>query len=337
MRQNVFFAPLLCLLLMASCGNKGTQKEKVQSSRGEIVDVSSKVKEIDTGDVLIGASCRMYVGDGYWMVTDFRAYDKMIHVFDNADYSHLFSVGQLGQGPYEITNLGMVGIDNARKKFYVSDHGKMKIFSYDIETLMKDPESYRHEVKLEMKSSMFPSSYYYVSDTLSYARVIRPTSSSTFEQGIAKWNMVTGEMTPMEYTHPSIKNKRSIFGLSLEHGFYVEGYLQHDLLSICDLDGHLITNVYGPDWNGGGKSDISCFGDVMVTSEHIIASYSGGDYNTDYSPTKLLVFDLDGNYIKTLDVKDKILDCCYDEAHHRVIMTLDADIQFGYLDLNGLL
>ena len=75
MRQNVFFTQLLCLLLMVSCGNKEKETEKVQSIRGEVVDVSSKVKEIDTGDVLIGASCRMYVGDGYWMVTDFKAYD----------------------------------------------------------------------------------------------------------------------------------------------------------------------------------------------------------------------------------------------------------------------
>ena len=75
----------------------------------------------------------------------------------------------------------------------------------------------------------------------------------------------------------------------------------------------------------------------MVTPEHIISSYSGGDYNTDHFPTKFLVFDLEGNYIKTLDVKEDILDCCYDKAHHRVIMTLDADIQFGYIDLNGLI
>lgn len=70
MRQNVFFAPLLCLLLMASCGNKGAQKEKVQSSRGEVVDVSSKVKEIDTGDVLIGpvAECMSVTAIG-WLQT----------------------------------------------------------------------------------------------------------------------------------------------------------------------------------------------------------------------------------------------------------------------------
>ena len=336
MRQKKCLVQLLCLFLITSCGTKGNEVEKVQSSRNSVLDVSDRVKEINTGDVLIGASSRMYVGDGYWMVADHKAYDKMIHVFGNEDYNHLFSVGQLGQGPYEITRLGDIGIDNVRKKFYVSDHGKMKIFSYDIETLMKDPDSYQHEVKLEMKKNMFPSTYHYVSDTLSYARVIKPTSNNSFRQDIAKWNMVTGEMTPMEYSHPAIKNKRSIFAMSMEKGFYVEAYLQHDLLSICDLDGRLITNIYGPDWNGGGKSDISTFGDVMVTPDYIIVSYSGGSYYESDFPTKLFVFDLDGDYLKTLDVKLRMTGCCYDYKSNRIVMSFDEDIQFGSLDLDNV-
>jgi len=328
---------LFATLLLTACGTNGSKLEKVQNERSEVVNVKNMVKEIDTGDVLIASVARLFSSDKYLLIADFKGYDKLIHLFDNENYSHVCSVGELGQGPYEITNMGTIVVNEDQNEFYVSDHGKMKIFGYDIDSLLLSPDLYRQHVKAELKNSMFPSSYYYVNDTLSYARVIMPTSVSTFEQAVAKWNMQTGEMEVMPYTHPEIDNKRSIFDVSVENNFYVEAYLRHDLLSICDLDGNLRCNIYGPDWNGGGKSDISCFGDVVITRENIVATYSGGNYNEAYFPTKILIFDLSGNYIKTLDVGYKISDCCYDETNNRIVMVFDDEIQFGYLDLNTLI
>lgn len=332
-----YISLILISLSFVACGTNDIKREKVQNHRNEVIDVRHLVKEIDTGDVLIGSTARLFSGNKYLFITDSKGYDNLIHLFDSKDYNHICSAGELGQGPYEITNMGTVVVDDALNKFYVSDHGKMKIFSYDIDSLLSSSELYRHQVKAEIKNSMFPSSYCYINDTLSYARVITPTSASTFEQAVAKWNMQTGEMKMMTYTHPAIKNKRSVFDVSIENGFYVEAYLRYDLLSICDLNGILKCNIYGPDWNGGGKSDISCFGDVMVTRESIVATYSGGDYNKAYFPTKILMFDLTGNYKKTLDVGYKITDCCYDETNNRIVMAFDDEIQFGFLELDDFI
>lgn len=336
-RMKKYISFILVTLLFTACGTDDTKLEKVQRERQEVVNVKSMVKEIDTGEVLIGSVARLFSSEKYLLIADSKGYDRLIHLFDNKEYRHVCSVGQLGQGPYEITNMGTIVVDDVRNKFYVSDHGKMKIFSYDMDSLLISPELYRHQIKAEIKSSMFPSSYCYINDTLSYARVITPTSTSTFEQTVAKWNMQTGEMKMMSYTHPAIENKRSVFDVSMENAFYVEAYLRHDLLSICDLDGNLKCNIYGPDWNGGERSKISCFGDVIVTKENIVATYSGGDYNQEYFPTKILIFDLTGNYIKTLDVGYKISDCCYDETNNRIVMAFDDEIQFGYLNLNTLM
>jgi len=335
MRSSIFL--LLLMLLVSSCLENTSPTEKKQDSRDKVVDVQNSLKEINTGDVLISSSARLYIADGYLLISDSKGYDKLIHLFDNSDYNHVASTGTLGQGNNEIANLGSIGVDNKHKKFYVSDHGKMRIYSYDIDSLLNMPESYEPIVKVRINNSLFPSSYCYVNDTLSYARIIKPTSVSTFEQSVAKWNMQTGEIDVMEYSHPDVKNKRSIFDVSLQHGIYVEGYQRHDLLSICNLDGMLVCNIYGPDWNGGGKSNMSCYGDVMITSDNIIATYSGGNYNEAYNPTKLHVFDIKGNYQKTLDVKFKIVDCCYDPKQNRVIMAFDDEIQFGYLDLDNVL
>lgn len=50
-----------------------------------------------------------------------------------------------------------------------------------------------------------------------------------------------------------------------------------------------------------------------------------------------MVFDLDGNYLKTLDVGYDILSMCYDDEQNRLIMNFNDDIQIGYLDLDDLI
>ena len=320
---------------MIGC-TSNTEKAIFQDSRDIVLDVSQSVKELNTGNILIGNVSRLYVGNGYLCIADHKSYENSIHLFSLSDYQHVISCGMIGPGPYEITRLGHIWMDETLRKMYVSDHGKYRIFSYDLDSLISTPAIYKHHTKTKINNTLFPDSYFYVNDTLSYARAIKPTSISTFEQTIAKWNMKTGEMKAMPYTYPAIENKRSIFDVSLENDFYVEAYLRHDLLSFCDLNGNLKCNIYGPDWNGGGKSKISCFGDVIVTKKYIIATYSGGDYNEAFYPTKILIFDLKGNYLKTLDVGYKIPDCCYDEINNRIIMVLDSEMQFGYLDLDTL-
>ena len=108
-------------------------------------------------------------------------------------------------------------------------------------------------------------------------------------------------------------------------------------MTICNLDGDLICNIYGPDWTAD-SSDISHYWNVNVCGDKIIASYSGGDHRTEaYYPTKFLVFNLNGDYLKTLETGYRIARFCYDEDNNRIIMCMDDDIQFGYLDLNEVI
>lgn len=81
------------------------------------------------------------------------------------------------------------------------------------------------------------------------------------------------------------------------------------------------------------------WGSIVICNNRIIVGYSGernpeaGNINI----TNLLVYDLDGNYMKTLKVGYNIVLFCYDSTYNRLIMTLDDEIQFGYLDLDGII
>ena len=330
MKKQGFLIVVMALICACSPQN---EKEKYQSSRSNVVEVKSQVKEIDMGDVLIGNYSSMYLSSKHLIIADHNAYDKAIHLFDKNDFHPIASVGTIGQGPREITNLGAICVDEAKNKLYVTDHGKQKIFSYDVDSIISMPDTYIHQTKARIKSNQFPSNPIYISDTLSYGRVIAPTSPSTFDQMIGKWNMMTGELQTIGEKHPEVKNKRSLIDVSVEKGIIVEVYINHDLMNISDLNGNVKSYIYGPHW---GQQGLETFEDVMITPNHILSTYSGGLWGRGRTD-KIHVFDLKGNYQKTLHIGYNIADCNYDKSQHRLYMVFDDNIQFGYLDLKDII
>lgn len=339
MNTNNVKKVLLCWLLIAMCWNctHRSETKKYQHKRDKIVNVKDKVKEIEIEDVFVGSIARLFLIDNYLIIMDPKSDNNLLHIFDKKTFEYVTSTAPRGQGPEEIANIGHIGIDETNRRFFVSDHGKQKIFSYELDSVLSNP-SYTPVVKTTMKERQFPSEYQYINDTLCIARIIEPTGNYGYNESLAKWNMKTGEIKPMKYTHPKIEKKRVVFAVSMENGTYVECYSYHDLMTICDLDGNLKYNIYGPNWDSQTSNRIHHYGDVVFCDEKIVAAYSGGDNSSkDYYPTTLLIFDINGNYLKTLDIGYRISNLCYDKENNRIIMNLEDMIQFAYLDLNGLI
>lgn len=335
MKRTIFACCLLWIGILSSC-TSNTDTEKHQHRRDNLVDVHGQIQEFQTGDVLIGSYARLFILGEYLIIGDYKSTDKLIHLFNKNDFRPVASTATMGQGPGEIAVMGHIGTDEQRGKFYVSDHGKLKIFSYDVDSVCTTP-NYMPQVKVEMNMTRFPDKYVYVNDTLSFALMIEPTSASTFNQAVAKWNIEAGTFEPMKYQHPEIQKKRISFAVSLEQGIYAECYTYHDLMTICTLDGTLICNVYGPAWDATVSNRIKHYEDVVICGDKIVAAYSGGENFSDARyPTKLLVFNLEGDYLKTLDVGYRITDLCYDKENNRLLMVLNDDIQFGYLSLEHI-
>lgn len=53
--------------------------------------------------------------------------------------------------------------------------------------------------------------------------------------------------------------------------------------------------------------------------------------------TVLMVFNLNRITLKTLETEYKLSDFCYDEDNNRLILFLNDEIQFAYLDLDGII
>lgn len=322
----------LLVIIFLSC-SKSTDMEKHQSKRKNITKVKNNIIEIINDDVLIGSASRLYLTEDYLIIKDIKSPDMLIHLFNRNNYQYLTSAIPRGQGPGEITLSGHIEVYEEKKELYLSDHGKLKIFTYPIDSILNNPY-YLPTVKMGLNNSQFPSEYLYINDTLCYARIMEPTGDFGHNEAAGRWNMQTGEIVKMKYTHPKVRTKRINIAVFMEHQTFVECYANHDLMTIMDLDGNLKYNVYGPNWNDGKIIQIYHFKDVVTRGNQIIASYSGKDMQGNILPEKLLIFNLNGDYIKTLDIGYKIIDLCYDERNDRLLFSFDDEIQFGYLPLD---
>lgn len=82
----------------------------------------------------------------------------------------------------------------------------------------------------------------------------------------------------MKYSgHPELKRKRVSFAVSIENGIYVECYWYNDLMSICNLNGDLLYNIYGKIWDTKTTNEDLYFQDVMFCKDKIVASYWGSN------------------------------------------------------------
>jgi hypothetical protein len=281
--------------------------------------------------------------DRYLMVQDFNSYDELVHVFDKNSFRHIISFIPRGPGPGEITNPGPIVFDENRRKLYVSDFGKYKIFSYDLDSMLADP-SCMPNVGLDINEKKIPAEYCCINDSLYMGMIVEPVGHSDFRQAVGRWNMHTGAIERMKYEHPTAEDKKHLFfAASPEHGIYAVCYSEHDLISICDLDGNLKYNVYGPKWNSR-KTKKSYLHGALFCGDKFFTAYNGestfinGERGLETSkPTQFLVFNIDGDYLQTLATGYRIMGFCFDRENNRLIMSMDDEIQFAYLDLDGLI
>lgn len=328
------FSVLFCL--MASC-SFSSDKEIFQSNRNEVMKVQNAVQEVIKDEVLIGNLVRMEVLGDYLLVKDSKSLDTLIHIFDKRTFKHIRGIGLYGPGPDEISNMGRIVADERNGIFHVSDFGKNKIFGYKMDSVVANSK-YKPTLLCTIKDTQFPDDYVYFSDTLSIARIINVIPNVSFQQTLAYWNMRTGSMQPLNYSHPEIERKRVLFNASQEKNMIVEAYCHHDLITICDFQGNLKCNIYGPKWDNSTSNKMNYFGTVNFYKDMIVVSYSGkNNFSEDCLPTYIMFFDLDGNYLKTLDVGYKFQDFCVDEDNDRLIFAFADEIQFGYVDLKGLI
>ncbi|MDE6859004.1 MAG: TolB-like 6-bladed beta-propeller domain-containing protein [Duncaniella sp.] len=329
----------LLTTIITSCSNK----ELRSRADGEITeDISALVKSFDSDDISIGAVSDIKSANGIVFISNSQSIDSLIAIFDSQTLSWKGNIAKVGPGPDEITVPGEVVYDDKRNELLVFDYGQLKVKAFNVDSALNQ-EYYSPRIIQTIQQGTFPDRYAMVNDSLGFARMIslpkNPRERRGYEQTLCKYNLKTGEMKEIPDSG-RMAGLKTLFGINADCKRLVECGINNDLLTIYDFEGNKLRTIPGPEYKNDGidKKKIY-FRQIVVTPELILASYSGSDDDkTNYYGRTVQVYDIDGNYIKTLDSGKLISHMNYDKNTGRLLMIFnDPDIQLGYVDLNKVI
>ena len=343
MKSTFLFSCLMSILLLG-CNNVDSDKSKTFTETLEkTINVKDKITDIKTD--LLFKYCSMTISDSILIVNELTPTGaKGIHFFNKNNLKYITSTGFVGKGPGEIARLGESTINFNSKVIWVDDYAKMVSWKFPIDSILSN-ESFIPTEKLKMDKDLFQVKYAFINDSIAIGRSVIPTSYHSMDIATTKRNIYDSKIEKYGYHHPDLKGRESYssFELSNKNEVYTICFTFVDLMTICDLEGNLKYNIYGSQWSPKETKGIQFYGEVKTYKNYIIASYIGGKHvvtaadggRVHNSPSKLLVFDIDGNYVKTIEVGHEFSEFCIDEDNNRVIAYFDNRINpLGYFSLD---
>lgn len=337
-KYRLLFVIILLFIICNNCNKNDA--EKIQKQRSNVINLSNNIVDIEIEE-LFGKSM-LYILDDLLIINEISPKgEKGIHLYDKNTFRYITSTGFIGRGPGEIIVPGRIGLDKRNRILWAPDHGSRVLYKFPIDSILMNP-MFKPTVKKDFKEELFIDRFGFLNDSIMLGKGVKITSASTFEMAMAKQNININVIEQFGYEHPEMTGQKSnsFFSMSVENNFYVNCYSRSDLITICDLNGNLKYNIYGPEWvNNDDKK--AYFADVDICSKFIIASYIGinrlnvqGNISRGNSPTKFMIFDFEGNYISTIETGNEFTKFCIDEENKRIIMNfIDKEEALGYIDL----
>ena len=330
-----YFMSLVLIVILAACGQDNNSIILVDRNRNKIVDVQKDIHIIEPEDVIISRVSYLKVMGDYIVIPDRQSPSKLVHLFDKNTIKYIGSTGDLGQGPDEISSMASVAYDKNRNELQVVDYGSRRIYCFNIDSIGKNPD-YLPSTRFRLREDVYPYEYHYINDTLSYGAYIVPQGYMSYNVKIGKWNMQTGDIKLHEYEYPGILENNVVYDYSEKQDLIVECSNSYDLINYFDSNLNLRLRIMGPNWDKKGDKK-QHFLSVVIYKNWVIASYDGEKYSDNQMPKVCHVFDMNGKYIKTLDVGYKIWRMSVDEEKDRLYFSFYDSFTLGYLDLKGIL
>lgn len=322
----------MCVItFFTSCESRKGKHAIVTNNRDNIVKVKDKIIAFDTKGEFFGSNVEASIYNNLLFFTDDDSKDELIRIYNLDSLSFVVGTGVQGRGPGEIGRMYGLVIDEFSNKFYVPDYATYKMFSYDIDSLLKLGKQYEPSVKWKMSPSEFPNEFMMISKDKAIGQMIKPIGTSKFNMAVSTIDMNTGATSDFVDLQPDIEKKRFTICVSPSDNIFVQAFQLQDLLTIADLKGNRICDVVGK----GNEDNKIYYTTVCVVGNRIFAAFSGKESHEEdsFRPTLVDVFDFQGKYIETLDVGYRIVDICYDKRNKRAFFVFDDVIQFGFLNV----
>ncbi len=333
------------LIIVLSCKNNSDREQITYKKYDNIINVKDQIVDIKT-DLIFG-DAGLSIADNFLVIDEHTPNGaKGIHLFDKNSFEFVTSTAIIGKGPGEVNRQGGVVYNATTRDLWVSDHGKMVLWKFPLDSILSNNHFLPTE-SIPLNYELFISRYSFLNDSIAIGKAITINRDKSFEVKTAKLNVNTNEIVQFGYEHPYATGKKShsYFALSKKHSIYVCPNIYCDLMTVCDLNGNLKFNILGPDWekNKDNRKEYFSPTGVVVAKNYIIAAYLNEagiimdkqQRPRGNSPSKLMVFDINGNYIQTIETGHKFIRFCVDEENNRIIAYFNDRLNpLGYFKLN---
>ena len=304
-----------------SCANRS------YTDQGNVINVDSLVEGVGTSDALISNNSNIYVFGERLYIVDNKPHDKVLHVFDVNDGMYLGSAISFGPSPEEISIPDALGVNTDTGDAIMFDFGQNRIVSFNVDSILAN-DSCAPRTMVSLNPAKFPSHYIHVNDTTGYCRMIVPTPEKSYTQKLARYNIKTGDVTEFSNCDAVADNNKSKVAVAPDGKKIIEACRTQELIVIYDDKGNPVKEVKGQNYLPEADNMMSYFTGATVTDRHILAAYSGKNARKHFYGNYIVVFDLDGNYITTLDTGVPIIGMAYSPTNRNLYISTPDSIQF---------
>lgn len=344
MKDIIYRRCMSCICMVTALFSVSCTNHRNSDRRdGEVIeDISGKIKSFDSEKFDFHSWASLNCSGGKIFVTDGQSTDSLIGVFNASDLAFEGLIAKLGPAPEEISRSGAVQYDPATGCLSIFDYGQMAIKTFNVDSALTH-KPYSPRITGRIPAGNIPDRYVRINDSIGIARLIKvPDKSSRrggYDQSLCRYNIHSGEAEEFGLTGRQ-EGLKTLFAVNLPKNRIVECATNNDLISIYDIEGEKIRDIQGPRYDSESVvKGVRFFTHITTSGDNIFALYSGSDdRDTNVYGRYIHVYDLDGNYKKTLDTGTLIGHIGYDENSNRLIMICeDSDIQLACIDLDGVL
>ena len=344
---TIYILILLTIVFSYSC--QDNNREKVISEFPVKIELKGSKPQFDNESGIHLSKIKIL--DSLIIVSDSygNAGDDYIHIFKKYTYESVLSVGKRGKGPKELTNPIRFLINRKKNCLWVFDLGKRKIWEYNIDSLINQPD-YKPHTHMNIGAEM--------------GMVYELTNwGDTIVMGDGKGNSLVkfaydGGKTIKDYGTEHVKkgNKservysktlRKKMCVNEEYNRLILGYRYYNRLSVLNNKGELLWSMTGKDnfkprFKGLSPTDskVAYFSTVSFDN-YILGLHSGkkigeferGKLNPNYAES-IHVFSLEGEVLGKLNLDREIYTMALDKENKKIIgFEPDEDNPFVIYDI----
>lgn len=323
------------LLSMCSCGTADRRpvilhaecRDRHVDAADMTVPVGGNMPELHSFSAMILAGDTLLTYDAHAGL-QFTAYDL------HAD-TVIGRFGKSGNDPGEIAHLQPIFYNRHSKTLYGANVNRDKISSFYLPWAVGNPD-YNALDNFRIDIFKCPvADPYFLNDSTVLCTVHIPKETPEYQ--LAVWNPVNNRVTALK-SDSYYDGAHFEIDVAPEKNMIFAADTRQDVISIYSLDGRLQRRIFGPEYDGDTSGRNRFYSTPVICGDKVAMLYSGphGDPGSHAAYDKIILTDLDGGYITTLDFGFPVSDIIYHAGTNRLYMTVDAKPQLRYLPLDSL-